>query len=92
MIACKTLQEATDLIRYCLRSGGITIGRHFRAELANEGLTLADAYQVLNNGNVFMPPEKDIRSGEWKYRSEGRDPEGKKVAIVFCLRKTKEVS
>ena len=72
MLACKTTQEATDLIRFCVKKGAIAYGNHFREELANERLTLADAYHVLSNGNVFMPPEEDQRTGEWKYRKEVR--------------------
>ena len=30
-----------------------------------------------------MPPEQDIKTGHWKYRLEGKDHEGKKMAIVF---------
>ena len=81
MIACKTTQEATDLIRFCVKRGAIAYGKHFREEL-----TLTDAYHLLINGNVFMSPEEDLRTGEWKYRIEGREPDGKKLAIVFCFK------
>ena len=86
MIACKTKQEATDLIRFCVKRGAIVYGKHFREELANERLSLVDAYHLLINGNVFMSPEEDLRTGEWKYRIEGREPDGKKLAIVFCFK------
>ena len=85
-MACKTKQEATDMIRFCVTKGAIAYGNHFREELANERLSIADAYHVLSNGNVLTPPEKDLGTGEWKYRSEGREPDGKKPVIVFCFK------
>ena len=72
----QTKQEATDLIRFCVKRGAIAYGKH----------SLADAYHLLINGNVFMAPEEDLRTGEWKYRIEGREPDGKKLAIVFCFK------
>jgi hypothetical protein len=61
-------------------------GKHFKEELANEGLDILDAHNVLRMGNIFKEPEPDIRSGDWKYRMEGTDLEGKPLAVVFCFR------
>jgi hypothetical protein len=61
-------------------------GKHFREELANEGLDILDAHNVLRTGNIFQEPEPDIRSGDWKYRMEGTDLEGKPLAVVFCFK------
>lgn len=78
--------EAADLIRHCLSAGRIIPGKHFREELANEGLDILDAYHALKTGKIFQEPEPDIRSGDWKYRMEGTDLEGKSLAVVFCFR------
>jgi hypothetical protein len=86
MIACKTPQEATDLIKYCITSGAISYGQHFQKELANESLTMSDVYFILRGGNVSLPPEQDIKTGHWKYRLEGKDQEGNRLAIVFCFK------
>jgi hypothetical protein len=61
-------------------------GKHFREELANEGLDILDAYNVLRMGIIFQEPEPDIRSGDWKYRIEGTDLEGKPLAVVFYFK------
>ena len=37
VIACKTLVEAVDLLRYCLEDGEVIPSKHFRDELAEEG-------------------------------------------------------
>jgi hypothetical protein len=82
-----TLNEAQDLLRHCLGSGGTVIpGRHFRDELRAEDLTLPAAWHVLRTGCIYNAPEHDIGTGEWKYTVEGHEPEGKWVVIVFCFK------
>lgn len=88
-VTCRTLQEAVDLLRHCLESGEVIPGKHFRDELANDNLTIEDAWSVLKSGNIYNPPEPDIKTGEWKYRMEGYTPDGEWLAIVFCF-KTRE--
>jgi hypothetical protein len=51
--------EAVKLLRECLRIGKIIPGKHFRDELAEEGLILPDALRVLKTGNIFQEPECD---------------------------------
>ena len=43
VIACRTLQEAIDLLRHCLEDGEVRHGKHFREELAKEELSYEDA-------------------------------------------------
>ena len=83
---CLSRAEAVDLVRHCLQEGFIQPSRHFREELAKEELTLLDAYHVLRTGNVFNEPELDVRRQEWNYRMEGAEPDGKRLAIVFCFK------
>ncbi len=85
-VRCLTRSEAVDLVRHCLSAGRVISGKHFREELANEDLDILDAYNVLKKGHVFQEPEQDIRTGEWKYRMEGTDLEGKPLAVVFCFK------
>jgi len=80
-----TRAEAVDLVRLCLSAGRVISGKHFREELADEGLDILDAHYVLKTGNIFLEPEPDIRSGDWKYRMEGTDLDGKPLAVVFCF-------
>ena len=85
-VRCLSRAEAVDLVRHCLSAGRVIPGKHFREELANEGLDILDAHHVLRTGNIFQEPEPDIRSGDWKYRMEGTDLEGKPLAVVFCFK------
>ena len=83
---CLSRAEAVDLVRHCLEKGFIRPSSHFRDELAKEELTLLDAYHVLRTGNIFNEPELGIRHQEWNYRMEGTEPDGKRLAIVFCFK------
>lgn len=77
---------AIDMLHDCLREGNVIPGKHFREELAKEGLTIPDAWQVLKSGCIFNPPEIDIKTGEWKYTVEGYAPDGDWLAIVFSFK------
>jgi hypothetical protein len=79
-------QDAEDLLHFCLEQGEVRYGSHFKQELQNEGVALPDAWDVLRRGRIFGPPEQDIKTGEWKYRVEGYEPDGKWLAIVFCFK------
>jgi hypothetical protein len=85
-VRCLTRAEAANLVRRCLSAGRVIPGKHFREELANEGLDILDAHNVLRTGIIFQEPEPDIRSGDWKYRIEGTDLEGKPLAVIFCFK------
>lgn len=40
------------------------------------------------SGQIYDPPEQDIKTGEWKYRIEGHTADGQWLVIVFCFRAT----
>jgi hypothetical protein len=92
VLLCLGQQEATDLVRFCLGPSGKTRpGKHFREELAKEGLAMVDAEGVLRTGQVFDSAEQDLRTGEWKYRLEGHEPGGKWLIIVLCFKAIDEM-
>jgi len=86
MVGPLKTQEAEDLLRHCLEDGQVIVGKHFREELAKEKVTFQDALGVLRRGCIYDPPEHDVRSGEWKYRVEGHELDGKWLAIVFSFK------
>ncbi len=60
--------------------------KHFRDELVNDDLTMKDVLAVCKSGAVIMEPEKDIKTGKWKYRIEGITADRRQVAVVFTFR------
>ena len=79
-------RDAGDLVHHCLEQGNVVLGKHFRDKLSKECIEWIDAYTVLKHGIIYDPPEPDIKTGEWKYRIEGAEPNGKWLVIVFCLK------
>ena len=73
-----TARGGRILLHYCLEDGGVIQGKHFREELAKEGgpLCIEDAFAVLVDGIIYDPPEIDIKTGEWKWKIEGKDLAG----------------
>lgn len=82
--------DAETLLGHCLEEGSVIPSRHFREELANEGLDLADALQVLRTGTIHDEPEFDSKRGNWKYKVEGHETGGKWLCIVFAFWTVKE--
>jgi len=64
----------------------MALTRHFRDELANDDLTMEDVLSVCRSGAVILEPEKDIKTGQWKYRIEGTTADLRRVAIVFAFK------
>ena len=77
--------QAKAEINRCLEEGFVTYSRHFRDELANDALSTEDVLTVCRSGAVIIAPEKDIRTGQWKYRIEGATADGRNVAVVFAF-------
>ena len=89
-VTALTVDHALDLMRACMDNGNVKPGSHFFKELRNEGLIWPDAWHVLQTGRIFDPPEPDIKTGEWKYRIEGHEPDGKWLGIIFCFKAVDE--
>ena len=86
IVRCGSAQEAVDLLHHCLEDGEVIFGRHFRDELSNERLSVEDAWVVLRSGTIYLPPEQDIKTGEWKWKVEGYEPEVNGWLSFFVLR------
>src|SRR5450755_854489 len=86
-VKCLGRTEAQDLVRHCLKDGYVVLSRHFKDELANDRLDTEDALYILRHGHILREPELDIKTGEWKYRLEGRTPDGIRIAVVFSFKR-----
>lgn len=79
-------QEAVDLLHHCLDDGEVRYGDHFRKALAAEKVEIPEAWTVLRCGNIYEEPEPDMKTGEWKYRVEGHEPDGKWLVVVLSFK------
>lgn len=86
----QTQMKARELLRACLQTGKVHYGPHFIKALADEEVELVDAWGVLREGQIYDPPEQDLKTGDWKYRIEDHEPGGKWLAIIFCLKQLDE--
>jgi hypothetical protein len=78
--------QAKAQLNQCIDDGVVHYTRHFREELAKDNLTTEDILSICKSGAIIMAPEKDIKTGDWKYRIEGITVDGDRVALVFVLK------
>ena len=78
--------QAKVQLNLCLNDGFVSYTKHFKEELFNDGLTMEDTLAICRDGLIVRVPEKDIKTGDWKYRIEGCTADRESVAIVFTLK------
>jgi hypothetical protein len=78
-------QRAQALLRHCLEHGIVEPHPHFINALKEDGLALIDVMPVLKSGIVYDEPEFSVRFQEWRYKVEGNEVGGKRIAIVFTF-------
>jgi Domain of unknown function (DUF4258) len=81
-----TKDRAKAELNRCLHEGRVVYSKHFRDELLNDDLTMEDILAVCRSGAIIMASEKDIKTGQWKYRIEGITADRRQVAVVFTFR------
>ncbi|MEO5951253.1 MAG: DUF4258 domain-containing protein [Chloroflexia bacterium] len=84
--------QAKSELNRCLIEGVVVYSKHFREELSNDDLTTEDVLSVCRAGAIIDAPERDIKSGQWKYRIEGITQESGKIAVVFTFRPNQQSS
>ena len=83
--------RAKTKLSRCLEESVVIYSRHFRVELTNDDLTMEDILLVCRSGAIVMAAEKDIKTGQWKYRIEGITVEMRRIAVVFTFRNERAV-
>jgi hypothetical protein len=81
-----TKDRAKAELNRCLTEGKAIYSKHFRDELANDDLTMEDILAVCRSGSIAMAAEKDIKTGQWKYRIEGTTVDRNEVAVIFTFK------
>jgi hypothetical protein len=78
--------RAKARLNWCLEEGLVIYTRHFREELVSDGFTMQDVLTICKAGAINMQPEKDIKTGQWKFRIDGITTERRTLAVVFTFR------
>jgi uncharacterized DUF497 family protein len=77
--------DALKLLRQCLETGIVEYDPHFAKRCKERGVDLQDAQYVLRKGIIYDEPELSVRYQEWRYKVEGRSPDGEKLQIVITF-------
>jgi hypothetical protein len=78
--------DALELARRSLTSeGAIRITQHARERLEERDFDLHDVRKVLKSGQIYAPPELDVKHGNWKYRIEGQSIDNRELILVICF-------
>jgi hypothetical protein len=77
--------DAMRLLRECLKNGMIQFHPHFRMRCRERKIDLQDAMFVLRHGVIRRPAELDVRFQEWRYKVEGRPPDGPELAVIITF-------
>ena len=86
-----TKDRAKAALNRCLQEGEVIYSQHFRNELANDDLTTQEVMAVCRSGAIIMVPERDNKTGQWKYRIEGITVDRRQVAVVFTFKDERAV-
>ena len=83
--------DALKLLRQCLQSGIVEYHPHFEKRCRERGVDPQDAQYVLRKGIIYDEAELDIRFQEWRYKVEGKPPDGEKLEVVITFLEKDEV-
>lgn len=46
---------------------------------------MQDVIEIVKKGSIKMEAEKDLVTGEWKYRIEGKNIDGDVIAVIVSI-------
>jgi hypothetical protein len=83
--------DAVKLLRECLQTGVVEYHPHFERRCRERGIDPQDAQYVLRKGVIYDEPELDVRFQEWRYKIQGRPPDGDVLKVVIAFLEVDEV-
>ena len=72
-------------LRECLKDGLIQFHPHFKMRCKERNIDLQDVLFVLMQGIIRKPAEFDVRFQQWRYKVEGRSPDGPELAVIITF-------
>ena len=77
--------DALRRLRECLKSGLVQFHSHFKRRCTGRSIDLQDVLFVLKHGIIRKPAELDLRFQQWRYKVEGRSPDGPELAVIITF-------
>jgi len=84
-------QDALNLLRHCLEDGIVQYHAHFYQRCLERKVDPMGAQHVLRKGMIYDEPEFEVRFQQWRYKVEGKDPDGTVLKVVFAFLAKDEV-
>lgn len=91
MVPRLSKSDALKLLRQCFETGIVEYHPHFEKRCRERNTDLIDAQYVLRKGVIYDEPELDLRFQEWRYKVQGRPPDGDPLKVVISFLKRDEV-
>ena len=91
MVPRLSKSDALKLLRECLMNGIVEYHSHFARRCRERGIDPLDAQFVLRKGTIYDEPELDVCFREWRYKVEGKPPDGEKLKVVIAFVERHEV-
>ena len=79
------------MLRACLQTGIVEYHPHFEKRCRERCVDPQDVQHVLRKGVIYDEPELDLRFQEWRYKVEGRPPDGEKLKVIITFLEQDEV-
>jgi hypothetical protein len=84
-------QDALNLLRHCFEEGIVQYHPHFHQRCVDRKVDPMGAQHVLRKGTIFDEPEFEVRFQQWRYKVEGKDPDGGVLKVVFTFLSSDQV-
>lgn len=82
---CLSSSDALRRLRECLISGLIQFHPHFKRRCKQRLIDLQDVLFVLKHGLIREAAEFDLRFRQWRYKVEGRTPDGPELEVIVTF-------
>lgn len=74
---------ALRIFQRVLGEGSIILTNHVKEQMNARNFDMLDVCSLKDTGYIQQVPERDIKTGEWKYTIKGNDIEGEKLSSQF---------
>jgi len=79
--------EVLKKVNLLRRQGKVRLTHHWKVRAKERGFDLDDFRSVCTTGRVAEEGKWDEKYGNWKYRIDGYDVEGRPFSVVIALEK-----